>query len=120
MNKVKVEDGQTLFDIAIQEMGTIEAMFHIVSKNNQIASVSSNLRDGAIVLYDKTNEIANQAIRSWYIENGYRPRTGKENQKQIIDDGGLDDVLVVYDIIDDGGLDDVLLSYGTIKNSNTE
>ncbi len=66
MNKIIVEDGQCLLDIAIQETGSIESFFEIAKANDiepskeleagMIVQIPDRLKSG-IVSYYKENEI---------------------------------------------------------------
>lgn len=71
---VKVEEGQTLSDIAIQEYGTLEALTDLARAND--ISITDDLIAGtSLVLPDK---IFNRSMQSYCNINSISPATEKD------------------------------------------
>jgi len=68
MSSVKILPKQTLFDIAVQECGSIEAVFEIARTNN--LSITAELPAGTIIILP---EVYNRTVKKVYQDNGYKP-----------------------------------------------
>jgi hypothetical protein len=45
MSKIKVYEGQSIYDVAVQQYGSVEALFYLLADNN--LNLDSNLKSGA-------------------------------------------------------------------------
>ena len=70
-NLITTLDGQSLFDIAVQEFGSIEAAFALATLNG--LSVTDELTPGTLL--QKTG-IINKKIVSYYSDKNIKPATG--------------------------------------------
>jgi len=66
----EVLNGQTLFDIALQYCGSIEAAFDIASLNDM--PVTSSLRPGETI---RLPDVANKRVVNYFKANGIKPAT---------------------------------------------
>ena len=69
---VKVLPGQTLLDLAMQTMGSVEAVFVLAQLNNR--SVTADLVAGTAINYSLTPY--NAAVVKIYSDNGFKPASG--------------------------------------------
>ncbi|MBR4137848.1 MAG: hypothetical protein IKU05_05495 [Bacteroidales bacterium] len=70
MRSGEVLNGQTLFDIALQFCGRVEAAFDIAAMND--IAVTSYMQAGAVVALP---DIADKRIVAYYTNNGIKPAT---------------------------------------------
>ena len=70
-NLISVLQGQTIFDVAIQEFGSVEASYPLATLNGM--SVTDDLVPG--MLLQKTS-IVNKIITSYYSDKALKPATG--------------------------------------------
>lgn len=71
MTQVTVLNGQTLFDIAIQCCGSVEAAFDIAALND-IGVTSCPAVGSVVTVPDRTNK----KVADYFGRNGIRPATG--------------------------------------------
>lgn len=82
--RVTVRDKQSVFDIALQEFGAIEAAFDIALKNG--ISVTSKLNAGAVLIMPK-NAPETSAVLSFYKDNSITPATDIEIENTTLPSG---------------------------------
>ena len=78
-NMIPVIQGQTLFDIAIKEFGSIEAAFDLATINN--LSVTDVLVPGTLL---QKTFVVNKKIASYYSDKALTPATGLVSSPDII------------------------------------
>jgi hypothetical protein len=62
MSKIKVYEGQSIYDIAVQEYGSVEGLFYLLADNN--LTLDSNLKSGAeLVVRDSIIKAAALVIK---------------------------------------------------------
>lgn len=81
MSKVNVADGQTLWDIALQEYGSVEGVFILMAENPFVGNINQELEPG-IQLNVKSEPIAKD-VKSYYQRNRVHPTSG--SNLEIID-----------------------------------
>ena len=69
--EIKVLNGQSLFDIAIQSAGSIEAVFDIALANG--ISITDDLEPGTVLVVPA---VLNRQVAEYYRVNGIQPATG--------------------------------------------
>lgn len=72
MRNVMVKERQTVFDIAVQEMGAVDAAFDLARLND--LSVSAILKSGQVLKLP--NDPADVAVVNEYKIKGWKPATG--------------------------------------------
>lgn len=72
--RITVRNKQSLLDIAIQEAGTIEAVFEIAAANN--LSLTDQLSPG-MALGIPSLAIIDREVQEYYKNKGIRPATGE-------------------------------------------
>jgi hypothetical protein len=70
--QTKVMPGQTLLDLAMQQLGSIEAVFALALLNNM--SITNDLTAGGVINYSLTPY--SPRILKVYTDNGYKPASG--------------------------------------------
>lgn len=85
MNKVIVQSGQNIGDIAIQYCGDHEAIFEIAALNE--ISVTDDVAAGTELLIP---EVYDKRVRRFYVEGNYYPATSAENLLDGIDFMGIE------------------------------
>lgn len=82
--KQTVLSSQSIFDLAVQELGSVEAAFELALLND--LSLTDNLTAGQMLeLSDKQN----RAVADYYAANGLKPATGlTEERINAITNGG--------------------------------
>ncbi len=76
MKTVTVLNNQSLWDIAIQEYGTVEAVFELAQANG--LSVTDTLTAGQVLNVPEVDPALTQPeIVDYYRRNGIRPATGE-------------------------------------------
>lgn len=65
--EVKVKERQSLFDIAIQYLGSVEGVLLLAEKNN--ISITDALEDGTILKYDSTDIIDTKVAEHYAMEH---------------------------------------------------
>ena len=88
MNNVKTYKDQSVFDIAIQEYGSIEGVFDLL-KNNPGLEFDSDIESGTAL--NTSGTIIDQSVVDYYKKNNIKPATGdieglpeyKEDEKMI-------------------------------------
>jgi hypothetical protein len=68
--EVKVLNGQSLFDLAIQAAGSVEAVFDIAAANG--VSITDELQPGTILVIPA---VSNRQVADYYRSNSIRPAT---------------------------------------------
>jgi hypothetical protein len=99
MRKLKIEERQTLFDIALEYGGDIEAAFELMRIND--LSLTAELPAGTVVL---SPEAVDAKIADFYGANNVRPATG-------VVDGGDD----VWQLISNDAMD-IFITNDTNQN----
>ena len=77
--KVTVLDGQSLFDLAIQHSGSIEAVFEMASANG--LSVTDDLVTGTEL---ETVSATDKPVAKYYSNNGLKPATALTTDDQLV------------------------------------
>ena len=54
---VTAQDGQSIFDIALQQYGTLEGCIDVVFNNESIANLNSNLHSGQVLTVQAVNNV---------------------------------------------------------------
>ena len=83
--KIAVKNNQCLFDIAIQTLGSAEAIFAIAEANN--ISISDNLTTGQKLQIPRENVHAQRKIAEYYAVNNIYPATAIDDNKTIVPEG---------------------------------
>lgn len=65
----KVLPGQSLFDIALQEYGSIEAVFQL-AEDNAFSEITQFINPGTEVM---TSESKNKNVSNYYLQNKVKP-----------------------------------------------
>lgn len=95
MTNVTIAKGQTLFDIAIQAAGSVEAVLEIAAANN--ISITDDLKEGTVL---EIPRVINQTVADYFRVNGIIPKTGlREQDKENAPFGGIDFMAVEIDFI---------------------
>lgn len=95
MNKdVRVSVGQSLFDISVQQCGSIEAVFAIAERNG--LSITDELDPGMLIEIAEA-EVIDAPVASFYQMRGLRPATDAPSPSTGSGTGGGID-----DLLDDG------------------
>lgn len=81
--EITVKDRQSLFDIAIQYLGSVEGVWLLAERNN--ISITDELEDGTILKYDSTDIIDTKVVER-YAQERVSPATD-------IDDNELNTLL---------------------------
>jgi hypothetical protein len=68
-------NGQSLFDISIQEYGDISAVFDLVTSNKNITAIDRDVKPGDKLNIDPTL-IVNNDVVNFYRLNNIKPATG--------------------------------------------
>ena len=75
---MKIEEGQNIIDIAIQEYGSFEAVFQLLEDNPNLENMNVFLEGETELLISKTALDENVVIKNEYKKRNYRVRTGDE------------------------------------------
>lgn len=75
---MKVEEGQNIIDIAIQEYGSFEAVFQLLLDNPNLENMNVFLEEETELLISKTALNENVVLKNEYKKRNYRVRTGDE------------------------------------------
>jgi len=73
MKKIKVLNNQSLFDIAVQEYGTVEAVFELAMANG--LGITDELNAGQELVVPESDFTAPEIVE-YYKKNGLHPATG--------------------------------------------
>ena len=73
MKKIKVLNNQSLFDIAIQEYGTVEAVFDLAMANG--LGITDELNAGQELAVPDSDFVIPEIV-AYYKKNGLHPATG--------------------------------------------
>ena len=76
--EIKVKDRQSLFDIAIQYLGSIEGVWTLAERNN--ISITDELEDGTILKYDSA-DIIDTKVADHYERERLSPATDISEQE---------------------------------------
>lgn len=79
--KIKVKDGQTLADVALQYGGSVETMFEIASANG--LSVTDEPADGAELRVPGQLSGADESVVRRYALRGVEPATGLRGEGDV-------------------------------------
>ena len=74
MEQVTVKDGQTLFDVAVQEFGSWEAAIDIAWANS--VSLTDMLAAGALLMLPEGLSV-NRTMQLWCSQHGVSPATAR-------------------------------------------
>ena len=74
MKQVIIQEGQSLVDVALQELGSIEGLFALLGANPGL-DLDSDLEAGQKVLVNES-DIVNQDIVDYYHRKGISPNGG--------------------------------------------
>lgn len=74
MNKYTIREGQSLFDIALQEFGAVDGVFRILADNPGL-ELNSNIVAGESVLIDNSKS-DDLAVKNHYLKTKYKVNTG--------------------------------------------
>jgi hypothetical protein len=93
MSSVIVHQGQTLFDIAVQESGNVAAVFDWALKNNK--SITEELVTGEI-LENPESFYTEIAVTNYFKTTNNKPSTGltNENHELIVPDDGIGAMII--------------------------
>jgi hypothetical protein len=93
MSNVIVHQGQTLFDIAVQESGNVAAVFDWALKNNK--SITEELVTGEI-LENPESIYTEIAVTNYFKTNNSKPATAitKQNHELIVADEGIGAMII--------------------------
>lgn len=72
--KIYIENGQTTFDIAIQQFGGVEGIFSLIRDNDDLSSVNDNVFAGHQV--NIADEVISASVRDYYPNNKVVPSSG--------------------------------------------
>jgi hypothetical protein len=92
--EVKVLNNQSLFDLAIQAAGSVEAVFDIALANN--VSTTDELTPGRAL---QIPEVLNKQVANYYSTNGIRPATALSASDAAMLPEGIGFWIVEYDFI---------------------
>jgi len=71
---IVVQEGQSLFDIALQHYGNAEAVIDLV-RDNGLQGITQQLQAGQLLMVNTASERYNKAIVNYYHANGCLPAT---------------------------------------------
>jgi hypothetical protein len=93
MSSVIVHQGQTLFDIAVQESGNVDAVFDWALKNNK--SITEELVTGEI-LENPESIYTEIAVTNYFKTNNSKPATAitAQNHELIVPDDGIGAMII--------------------------
>ncbi len=95
MDNVKVLDGQSLFDIALQRCGGIQAVFELADMNG--LSITDQLEAGSEM---EVPEATNREVLSYYTAKGIRPATdATTSAMDSLRDEGIDFWAIAVDFV---------------------
>ena len=83
---MKIEEGQNIVDIAIQEYGSFEAVFQLLLDNPNLENMNVFLENETELLISTTALDENVVIKNEYKKRNYRVRTGDEIIATILND----------------------------------
>lgn len=73
MNKVTVKNDQTIYDIAVQEYGSIEGIFWLMEDNPELNLQDDLVVGGQLLIRDS---VIDPELKSYLQENGVSPANG--------------------------------------------
>lgn len=79
MERITILDGQSLFDLAIQHAGSIDAVFALASANG--LSVTDDLAAGGLV---DAVDVSSKPIANYYANNGLTPATALTADDKLV------------------------------------
>jgi hypothetical protein len=95
--EVKVLNNQSLFDIAIQTLGSAEAAFDIALANN--LSITDDLEVGHLLqIPQQTSDYVKKQTVEYYRINGIKPATAIDNEITVLLEG-IEFWAIEYDFI---------------------
>lgn len=75
----KIGNNQSLFDIALQEFGSIEAIFNIIQDNqNLFNGITDNVNIGDEINIRAISDKENKTVKNYYKINKLKPATKDE------------------------------------------
>lgn len=83
--EVRVKDRQSLFDVAVQYLGSVEGVFALAERND--ISITRELSDGDKIEYEE-NDVVNLKVRKEYANRNIVPATEIEPElmKVLLDE----------------------------------
>lgn len=75
--------GQTIFDLALEQTGSIEGLFDLMAVNNWSTGVDHDMLSGEQYYYDDSVKV-NQDVYSYYIANSIEPTSGIYNGSIVV------------------------------------
>ena len=88
MRTIKVNQGQNLLDIALQEYGSTEGVINLVFDNS--LDINSPLAGGDELVIDD-NKVINAEVVKYYIDRKLKPNTGEPPPQEDLSLGIFDD-----------------------------
>jgi hypothetical protein len=88
---MKIEEGQNIIDIAIQEYGSFEAVMQLLLDNPNLENINVFLEGEMEILISKTALDENVVIKNEYKKRNYRVRTGDEFTPVLMLDYEIED-----------------------------
>lgn len=79
MERITILDGQSLLDLAIQQAGSIDAVFALALANG--LSVTNDLPAGGLV---DTVDVSSKPIASYYANNALTPATALTTEDKLV------------------------------------
>lgn len=78
MSSAVVKLGQTLEDIAVQYLGSEQAVFDLARLNG--LALTASLLPGQVL---QLPEVADRRVRKIFLDGGYQPAVGEEDERPI-------------------------------------
>ena len=79
-NKIQTLEGQSIFDVAVQTAGSVEAAIELATVNG--LSITDDLQSAEL----RTTNVHNKSITGYYASRGIKPATGISDKGQIFED----------------------------------
>ena len=90
-SKYKVREDQSIFDIAIQQCGTIEAAYEIALANeDKITSLTDPVPAGTILVIDVSDENTNTLVKEYYDNNNILVASAYQQLYGLLDSEGFE------------------------------
>lgn len=95
IKEISVSEGQNLWDVALQEYGSVEGVFEILNLNNDLTGLNDRLNQNQKIRIDN-DKIINESVVKYYakVKEGYNPATGDEPTDAQFSDDFSDDFLI--------------------------
>jgi hypothetical protein len=87
VSKYKAREDQSLFDIALQQTGTIESLFEVAKANqNKVTSLSEPVDVGVLLDVDVTEK--NTLVANYYGQRKYKVAIASKRSYELYDADG--------------------------------